>query len=65
VVLHVPPVLNVGDYTVSVWLGTGSDELLYEPGAGAFTLFGDDRLRPNRAVVLDLPFDVVSHVPGR
>jgi ABC-2 type transport system ATP-binding protein/lipopolysaccharide transport system ATP-binding protein len=43
VVLRIPPVLNVGEYTVSVWLGTGSDELLFEPGAGAFTLFGDDR----------------------
>jgi len=65
VVLRVPPVLNVGEYTVSVWLGTGSDELLFEPGAGAFTLFGDDRDRPNRAVVLDLPFDVVPQPSSR
>jgi ABC-2 type transport system ATP-binding protein/lipopolysaccharide transport system ATP-binding protein len=58
VVVDVPPVLNVGEHTVGVWVGTALDDLLTEPTAAAFTLHGPDRNRPDRVVVLGLPFSV-------
>ena len=63
VVLDVPPVLNVGEHMVGVWIGTSVFDHVDEPAAAAFTLFGSDRNRPDRAVVLDLPFRVTSAVP--
>ena len=57
-VLDVPPVLNVGDYTVGVWVGTAIDDVLTEPTAVSFTLLGAQRGRPDRVVVLGLPFSV-------
>ncbi|MGY1711374.1 polysaccharide ABC transporter ATP-binding protein [Geodermatophilus sp. SYSU D00758] len=56
--MDVPPVLNVGDYSVGLWFGTSGAEFLHEPAATAFTLHGSDRLRPERTVVLDLPISV-------
>jgi ABC-2 type transport system ATP-binding protein/lipopolysaccharide transport system ATP-binding protein len=56
VTLELPPVLNVGEYTVGVWLGTSTVDLLNEPAAAAFELVGSSRSRLDRAVVLDLPF---------
>ena len=58
VTLDVPPVLNVGEYTVGVWIGTALEDFVYEPIATSFMLHGSDRGRPNRAVVLGLPFTV-------
>jgi ABC-type polysaccharide/polyol phosphate transport system ATPase subunit len=57
-VLDVPPLLNVGEYTVGVWFGTAYDNLLDVAAAGAFSLQGSDRGRPGRVVVLDLPLSV-------
>jgi ABC-type polysaccharide/polyol phosphate transport system ATPase subunit len=56
VTLDVPPVLNVGQHVVGVWLGTASRDLVDEPAAASFELFGSSRGRLDRAVVLDLPF---------
>jgi ABC-2 type transport system ATP-binding protein/lipopolysaccharide transport system ATP-binding protein len=56
--LEVPPVLNVGTYTVGVWIGAAYETLLHEPAARRFRLQGDVRDRPKRAVVLDLPWSV-------
>jgi ABC-2 type transport system ATP-binding protein/lipopolysaccharide transport system ATP-binding protein len=56
-VLAVPPVLNQGDHTVGVWLGTQHEDVHYEPAACPFTLLGAGP-RLDRTVVLDLPFDV-------
>ena len=56
--LEVPPVLNVGDFTVGLWFGTAHTQFLDEPVAASFTLHGSDRGRPDRAVVLELPFSV-------
>ena len=58
VVLDVPPVLNVGDHTIGVWVGTATEQVLLEPTAAAFLLHGSERGRPDRAVVLGLPFSV-------
>ncbi|MGI3782247.1 MAG: ABC transporter ATP-binding protein, partial [Janthinobacterium lividum] len=54
--LDLPPVLNVGRYVVGVWIGTSTADLVDEPAAASFELFGSARGRPGRAVVLDLPF---------
>ena len=56
VTLDVPPVLNVGEHTVGIWLGTASATLVEEPAAASFHLIGSSRGRPERAVVLNLPF---------
>jgi len=58
VALEIPPVLNVGEYTVGVWVGTSTQDLAYEMTATSFTLHGSDRGRAERAVVLGLPFAV-------
>jgi ABC-2 type transport system ATP-binding protein/lipopolysaccharide transport system ATP-binding protein len=60
--LRVPPVLNVGDYTVGVWFGTAHAELVDEPAASSFTLHGSHHGRPGRVLVYDLPV-VVRPVP--
>jgi ABC-2 type transport system ATP-binding protein/lipopolysaccharide transport system ATP-binding protein len=54
----VPPVLNVSDYVVGVWFGTGYETLLVEFTAARFRLEGDMMERPKRAVVLGLPWQV-------
>jgi ABC-type polysaccharide/polyol phosphate transport system ATPase subunit len=56
--VRVPPVLNVGDYTVGVWIGSAYETLVDEPGTRRFRLQGEIRNRPARAVVLDLPWEV-------
>jgi ABC-type polysaccharide/polyol phosphate transport system ATPase subunit len=60
--MDIPPVLNVGDYSVGLWFGaaSGGRRFIHEPAVVAFTLNGSDRNRPARAVVLDLPFSVTS-----
>jgi ABC-2 type transport system ATP-binding protein/lipopolysaccharide transport system ATP-binding protein len=56
--LSVPPVLNVSDYVVGMWIGTSYETLLMEFTAARFRLEGDVMERPKRAVVLDLPWQV-------
>jgi hypothetical protein len=56
--LTIPPVLNVGDFTVGIWFGTAHEELIHEPAAATFVLHGSDQDRPERLLVLDLPLDV-------
>ncbi|WP_222262127.1 ABC transporter ATP-binding protein [Modestobacter marinus] len=56
--LTIPPVLNVGDFTVGIWFGTAHEELIHEPAAASFVLHGSDQDRPERLLVLDLPLDV-------
>jgi ABC-type polysaccharide/polyol phosphate transport system ATPase subunit len=58
VILDVPPVLNAGEHYVGIWVGTSTQTFVYEPTAAAFTLHGSDGGRPDRAVVLDLPFSI-------
>jgi len=58
--ISVPPVLNIGEYRVGFWAGTAYETLLWEPGAASFRLEGSDRGRPERAVALFLPWQVVE-----
>jgi ABC-2 type transport system ATP-binding protein/lipopolysaccharide transport system ATP-binding protein len=55
-VMDVPAVLNVGEHAVGVWVGTPTTDLIEEPAAATFELLGGHRNRPDRVVVLDLPF---------
>ena len=54
----VPPVLNLGEFTVGVWFGTSHEDFLYEPAAASFTLHGGDLGRPPRVLDLNLPVTV-------
>ena len=56
--LVVPPLLNVGGFTVGVWLGTSHEEFLYEPTAARFVLHGSDQDRPERLLAMNLPISV-------
>lgn len=58
--LSIPPMLNVGDFTAGLWLGTPHEELLDEPSACTFTLHGSDHGRPDRVVTTSFPFGVVD-----
>jgi ABC-type polysaccharide/polyol phosphate transport system ATPase subunit len=57
--MTIPPMLNVGDYTVGVWFGTTYDDIVHEPTAASFTLHGSDQQRPGRIIVLNLPISLV------
>jgi ABC-type polysaccharide/polyol phosphate transport system ATPase subunit len=54
----IPPVLNVGDHTVGVWLGTGYEELAWADAVVRFRLDGDSQGRAERATRLDAPWRV-------
>jgi ABC-type polysaccharide/polyol phosphate transport system ATPase subunit len=56
--MEIPPVLNVGAYSVGLWCGTNSSTFLDEPAAARFTLHGNEQDRPDRTVVLGLPITV-------
>jgi hypothetical protein len=57
--LQVPPMLNVGDYTVGVWFGTAYETILQEMTLHRFRLEGDVKHRPKRIVDLGLPWKIV------
>jgi ABC-2 type transport system ATP-binding protein/lipopolysaccharide transport system ATP-binding protein len=57
--LEIPPVLNVGAYTVGIWIGAAYETLLQEPAAARFRLQGEVKDRPKRALVLRLPWTVL------
>jgi ABC-type polysaccharide/polyol phosphate transport system ATPase subunit len=63
--VSVPPVLNVGDYRVGVWAGEAYEMLLFEPAAASFRLEGSTKDRPERAVALFLPWEVVDDEPRK
>jgi energy-coupling factor transporter ATP-binding protein EcfA2 len=56
--LQIPPVLNVGEYTVGVWIGTRYDTFVQETALRRFRLEGDVKGRPRRIMSLELPWDV-------
>jgi ABC-2 type transport system ATP-binding protein/lipopolysaccharide transport system ATP-binding protein len=56
--LQVPPLLNVGEYTVGVWIGTRYDTFVQETALRRFRLEGDVKGRPRRIMSLELPWDV-------
>jgi ABC-2 type transport system ATP-binding protein/lipopolysaccharide transport system ATP-binding protein len=54
--LEVPPVLNVGEFSIGVWAGTSYNDFLDERDLLTFRLEGSDGGRPSRAVCLGLPW---------
>jgi hypothetical protein len=54
----IPPLLNVGEHSAGVWFGTQYDDEIDLPLAAPFTIHGSDLDRPQRTVVLELPFVV-------
>jgi ABC-type polysaccharide/polyol phosphate transport system ATPase subunit len=56
--LVVPPLLNIGEFSVGVWFGTSHEDFLYEPAAATFSLYGSDKGRPQRLLNLNLPIAV-------
>jgi ABC-type polysaccharide/polyol phosphate transport system ATPase subunit len=63
--ISVPPVLNVGDYRVGIWAGAAYEMVLFHPAAATFRLEGSNRERPERAVALFLPWEIIDEqAPG-
>ena len=56
--LAVPPLLNVADYTVGVWIGTQHEDLVHLPVAAQFTVHGSDPHRSERLLLLGLQLAV-------
>jgi ABC-type polysaccharide/polyol phosphate transport system ATPase subunit len=56
--LDIPPILNAGDYEVGCWFGTAYEEFLWEPSLRQLRLEGGVPGRLERAVVLDLPWQI-------
>ena len=56
--LALPPVLNVGEYALGLWIGTITEDFIHEPAALTFTLSGNSQDRPDRLLALKLPFAV-------
>jgi ABC-2 type transport system ATP-binding protein/lipopolysaccharide transport system ATP-binding protein len=56
--MSVPPVLNFGDFSVGLWVGTAQEDILDEPAATTFTLVGTGHDRPDRVLAMTLPFVV-------
>jgi ABC-2 type transport system ATP-binding protein/lipopolysaccharide transport system ATP-binding protein len=58
--VSVPPVLNVGEYRIGIWVGTAYEMVLFQPAVTTFRLEGSTKGRPERAVALFLHWDVVD-----
>ncbi len=58
--LVVPPVLNVGDYTVGLWMGTGYEEVFWRNELLNFRLEGDSQGRSERVLQLNLRWEVME-----
>ncbi len=59
--LTIPPVLNVGDYVIGVWMGSAYvTTLLFEDDALHVRLDGTTRQRPDRMMQLGLSWEVRS-----
>jgi ABC-type polysaccharide/polyol phosphate transport system ATPase subunit len=63
----IPPVLNVGEYTIGVWIGTSYETFVEESTAAAIRLEGSVKERPERLVELRVPWSchaLPSDAPG-
>jgi ABC-2 type transport system ATP-binding protein/lipopolysaccharide transport system ATP-binding protein len=54
----VPPVLNGGEYDIGIWFGTAYEQFVNELELLTLRLEGGAADRAERAVCLDLPWDV-------
>jgi ABC-2 type transport system ATP-binding protein/lipopolysaccharide transport system ATP-binding protein len=58
--LTIPPVLNAGEYSVAIWIGTAYQTFVWLDSPVTFRLEGDTQNRPERIVQLGLRWDVRS-----
>jgi hypothetical protein len=56
--LEVPPVLNVGEYSLSIWMGSAYEDFVWEDSPITFRLNGDTSNRDERLLQLSLPWRV-------
>ena len=56
--LVVPPVLNAGDYSVGLWIGSSYDTYVWVESAILLHLEGETHGRPERGLQLELRWDV-------
>lgn len=56
--LQIPPLLNVGEYVVDLWMGDPYETFIHERTVQRFSLVGDPQNRMDRLVVLCLPWHV-------
>jgi ABC-type polysaccharide/polyol phosphate transport system ATPase subunit len=56
--LTIPPVLNVGDYSLGLWMGSAQEKFIDEPAVVPFTLGGTAPDGSEGLLVMDLPFAV-------
>ena len=56
--LEVPPVLNVGEYSLSVWIGSAYDDYVWADGPITFRLDGGTSNRDERLLQMSLPWSV-------
>ncbi len=56
--LSVPPVLNFGEFTVGLWIGTMHQDFIHETAVTTFTLVGTGHDRPERILVTNAPFEI-------
>jgi ABC-2 type transport system ATP-binding protein/lipopolysaccharide transport system ATP-binding protein len=58
--MTVPPLLNVGNFSVGVWFGTGFEEVFWRDDILAFRLEGDTQARTERLLQLAIPWEMVQ-----
>jgi ABC-type polysaccharide/polyol phosphate transport system ATPase subunit len=59
--LTVPPLLNVGNFSVGVWMGTGFEELFWRDDVLSFRLEGDTQARTERLLQLSIPWEMAEN----
>ena len=59
-ILTIPAVLNVGDHSVGVWMGTGYEEFVWADAVLNFRLRGDTQGRAERVTQLNAAWQVVA-----
>jgi ABC-2 type transport system ATP-binding protein/lipopolysaccharide transport system ATP-binding protein len=62
--LTVPPVLNAGEYTLSLWIGTPYETFVWADSLVTFRLEGSSNGRPERILQLALPWSTDFRPPG-
>jgi ABC-2 type transport system ATP-binding protein/lipopolysaccharide transport system ATP-binding protein len=62
--LTIPSVLNAGDYTLGLWIGTPYDTLVWAETVLTFRLEGSTQGRPERALQLGLQWAATYEEPG-
>lgn len=56
----VPSVLNVGEYSVGLWMGTGYEDILWRSELLSFRLEADSQARSERILQLKVPWELIE-----